>query len=191
MELRKDKIMVTKKKRVTVINRGFIVIFFILAWLMVFFTQAWAETMNFKIVCHVVKNKRIQVGDREGHFMGVFLLNGLVFFENGEVATYQGWETYDMDFTKKKSSAQGYGQYRYLDGLAIVIKYQGTGTAAQDDTIWSYKGAGEYVQGMGCFEGIKGNLSYTGKGFPPYSEEMETGGNLYFEVTAGYTLPSQ
>ena len=59
---------------------------------------AGAETLKWRQTLYVQKIERIEIGDLPGHILGVAEGGGVVFFENGEVATY-GWKG-TVDYTR-------------------------------------------------------------------------------------------
>ena len=161
----------------------------IAALLLVPTTQARSETVKFRVVNYLVKVEWSPVGDVEGHVIGFFLRSGLVFYENGEVATYSNRGTFDS--TKGHSSWEGYGLVTYEDGSTTISKIQGTLTPIEATKQRSGKGTGEYIKGTGRFEGIKGSFSYTGRQVTPYSEKEGTFSDSYYDVTSTYTVPSK
>ena len=164
-------------------------ILFIVAWVLVSATPTGAKTVKFRVVNYLVKVEASPVGDVEGHVIGFFLRSGLVFFENGEVATYSARGSFDS--IKGKSSYEGYGLVTYEDGSTTISKIQGILTPIEGTKQRSGKGTGEYIKGTGRFEGIKGSLSYTGKQVTPYSKEKGTFADSYYDVTATYTVPAK
>ena len=154
-------------------------------------TQVGAETAKFMVSSYITGLEQVQVAGTEGHYIGIASRRGLTFFENGEVMTYEGWETYDLDDNKGKSFSQGYGVYRLMDGTKYVIKYECVGTATQDGKTWLYEGTCEYITGTGRFEGITGNGSYSGKGVAFYSEEKRIIDDMYLDFTMTYTFHSE
>jgi hypothetical protein len=144
---------------------------------------AGAETHKFRITTYVTHFEVLPVGDVEGHILGTVSRKGLVFFENGEIATYTVWVT--IDLIKGNGSFQGYSLTTYQDGSTQVNKLQGTLEAGM------YKFTGEYVKGTKRFEGIKGTIASTGKSLTLYSKEKATFSDVYFDVTGTYTLPSK
>jgi len=78
----------------------------------------------------------------------------------------------------------------FEDGSTIVYKFK---------TIWEPgprgfsvgKGTGEFTNGTGRYEGIKGDLTYSSKYYTSYSKEKGTLGDSVTEVTATYTLPQK
>ena len=177
--------MTTIKKRIW----GIIGILLIAALLLVPTTQARSETVKFRVVNYLVKVEWSPVGDVEGHVIGFFLRSGLVFYENGEVATYSARGSFDS--IKGKSSYEGYGLVTYEDGSTTISKIQGTLTPIEGTKQRSGKGTGEYIKGTGRFEGIKGSFSYTGRQVTPYSEKEGTFSDSYSDVTSTYTVPSK
>ena len=65
------------------------VLFGILAisvWVLGSAIQAGAETLKCRNASTTTKNESIPVNDEPGHVLGVQILEGLAFFENGEIA---------------------------------------------------------------------------------------------------------
>ena len=51
-------------------------------------------------------------------------------------------------------------------------------------------GKGTYVSGTGRFEGIQGDITFTGKYVTPYDKEKGMLGDLIVDVISDYNLPS-
>jgi hypothetical protein len=180
--------------RGTVIKQSLIGILLMAAYLMVSVAGVKAETLEFTIVSYIIKNERIEVGDVEEHFIGVHSMGGLAFFENGEMAIYQGCEMYDSDFPNLKISYEGYFQLTYGEGSTSMFKFRGTATTQlpwwfSHGRVW-VEGTGEYIKGSKRFEGIQGSMSFSGRGFTAY-QDVRDGGDLYMVGTMTYTLPSK
>ena len=177
-----------KGRKKTVPIWGLVGIFIISAWFVVFNTQAAAETVKkAKVTCYLVKVEAIPVPDVEGHIVGVYERRGVGVSEDGEVAAYHALGTFD--FIKHQGPFQGYGQLTYKDGSTTIIKYQGTFTLTPGEKLPTLAGKGEYIKGTGRFQGVKGNMSFSGKYITPYGKE--TKGDVVMEVTQTYTLPSK
>lgn len=163
----------------------------VVAWVLMSAPQAEAKTVikNFRVVSYLDKAEWGPVGDVEGHIIGFYSRRGLIFFENGEVATYSTHGTFDS--TKGHSSYVGYGLVTYKDGSTTLSKVQGTSTPIEGTKLKTGKGTGKYIKGTGRFEGIKGTLSYTGMRLMPFSKKTGTRSDSYHDVTATYTLPSK
>ncbi len=180
---------IESKQRVVIL--GLLSILLIAVWLLVPAPQAEAKTVKVKsrVVSYQAKAEWGPVGDVEGHIIGFFSRRGLIFFENGEVATYSNRGTFDS--TKGHGSYVGYGLVTYEDGSTTLSKFQGTSTPIEGTKLKTSKGTGEYIKGTGRFEGIKGTFSFTGKRLTPFSKKTGTRSDLYADVTATYTLPSK
>jgi hypothetical protein len=152
------------------------------AWILGSVTQAGAETMKCKTVTTATKEERIAVGDEEGHFLGMRILQGLALFENGEIAKLRVSVLYDS-IPGKGAQVISYYIFTFEDGSTIVTRDQPlisrTGSA---------KITGELTKGTGRFQGIKGTTSGTGRSFPPTEKEA---GRLTFDYTLTYTLPAK
>ncbi len=60
--------------------------FVILVWVLGLVLQAGAETMKGRNIQTATKRETIAVGDEEGHILGLTIMQGLAFIENGEIA---------------------------------------------------------------------------------------------------------
>ena len=158
------------------------------AWVLGSAIQAGAETLKIKVSSYSTQVEVIQVGDMEGHIIMPHTRRGLAFFENGDVATYTFWGTADL--IKGKGTADGYTMLTFDDGSTIVYKVK---------AIWEPgprglavgKGTGEFTKGTGRYEGIKGDLIWSGKYYTSYSKEKGTLGDSVLESTITYTLPTK
>ena len=140
-------------------------------------TQAWSETVKGRTVFHTIKKEEIEVGDVPGHVVGVIEDKGLVFYENGDIATMSN--VYTFDNTYGIGTAQGYSIYTFEDGSTQVLKWQEKWQKSSTE-----EGRYTYVRGTGRFEGIKGSGSFSGKFF----ESIAAG---YDDFTGTYTLPKK
>jgi hypothetical protein len=159
----------------------------ITAWLLGSVTQVGAESFTVKArqIQHTTKAHIIEVGDVPGHILAAYEAAGLVFSEDGEVATLSGRGM--IDYTHGSGTAQGYNLHTYEDGSTTWAKWRGTATAAPDGKT-SLEGTWEYIKGTGRFEGIRGGETFTGKRFAPVPG-MAT--QHYSDITGTYTLPSK
>ena len=144
---------------------------------------AGAETLKWRPTLYVQKIERIEIGDLPGHILGVAEGGGVVFFENGEVATY-GWKG-TVDYTRGAGTSLGYMLYTFEDESTFLHKYQVLTTADPGGKAFWWKGTFSFLQGSGRFAGIQGSGSFTGKrlGGPA------AGTQGYMDYTATYTLP--
>ena len=175
--------MITLKR-----NRRNIGILLIAAFLLVPATQAGAKSMQYKIVGYLTKVEWIAVPDVEKHSVLLYERRGVAIYENGETAAYHSRGT--SDSIKGESSFHGYSDYLFKDGSTIITEYTGTMWYPPGEKLRSLKGEGKYIKGTGRFEGIKGEVSFTGKYVTPYTKD-ETKGDNVVDVTGTYTLPSK
>ena len=146
---------------------------------------AGAETLKWRQTLYVQKIERIEIGDLPGHILGVAEGGGVVFFENGEVATY-GWKG-TVDYTRGAGTSLGYMLCTFEDESTFLHKYQVLTTADPGGKAFWWKGTFSFLQGSGRFAGIQGSGSFTGKrlGGPA------AGTQGYMDFAATYTLPSR
>ena len=152
-----------------------------------FFAQAEESSWKFKEITYLTKLEVISVPDVEGHTVGIFERRGLYIFEHGEVGAYRSCGTFD--YIKGQGSFQGYAHYTSKGGCQTVYKYHGTETIPIGEKLSTVSVRGEYIKGTGRLQGIKGKLSGVGKFITPYGKE--TKGDMIFEGTTTYALPSQ
>ena len=160
----------------------------IIAWILGSAIQAGAETLRVKVSGYATQSEVIQVGDMEGHVIMAGTNRGLAFFENGDVATYTNWGT--ADSIKGKAAVGGYTRFTFEDGSTIVYKFKGIWEPGPKGSPVG-KGTGEFTNGTGRYEGIKGELTWNAKRYTLYSKEKGTLGDFVLEVTATYTLPQK
>ena len=147
---------------------------------------AGAEMMKCKNVATAIKDERIPVSDEEGHSLGVQIMEGLAFFENGEIARIRFHTIFDY-IQGKGTQAIGYTIYTFEDGSTFVARFQRIMVADQSGN-YSAKSTSELTKGTGRFEGIKGTISGTGKNFPLTKGEPS---RVFNDYTITYTLPSK
>jgi hypothetical protein len=154
----------------------------ILAWVLGSAIQAGAETMKCRTATTATKEETIAVSDEEGHVLGLRILQGLAFFENGEIAKLRVHVIYDF-IPGKGAQVISYYVFTFEDGSTIVTRDQPLISKTGSATV-----TGELIKGKGRFEGIKGTTSGTGRNFLPSEKEA---GRLTFEYTFTYTLPTK
>jgi len=156
------------------------------AWVLWSAIQAGAETMKCRTASTATKTETIEVNDEEGHVLQLQILQGLAFFENGEIAKYRSHAIADNRLGKG-GQAITYQIYTFEDGSTIVNRTQRLLVPDQSGN-YSAKVTGELIKGTGRFEGIKGTASATGKNFLASKEEALRATN---EITFTYTLPTK
>ena len=162
----------------------------IMTWLLGSVIQAGAETKEIRIVSQFSRMDILPVGVVEGHIFYTAEVRGLVLVD-GEVAVYVGWAKGEI--LKGIGPYDGYVKHIHQDGSTIVYKFQADVKIAPDGKTSLHEDCkGEITMGTGRFEGIKGSVSYSGKRLTAISPGLkETRGDMIFEGTMTYTLPSK
>jgi len=176
-----------RKKPITIL--GLVGILVITVWLLMPVTQVVAETVKkAKITSYIIKTEAVPFPDVKGHIVGVVEKRGLAVFEDGEVAAYHAQLRFDS-IKQQGTSFEGYSQLTFKDGSTTIAKFQGTQALTPGEKLPTVTSKGEYIKGTGRFQGIKGNVSSSGKLITPYGEE--TKGDMVVDLTSTYTLPSK
>jgi hypothetical protein len=149
--------------------------------------QATAETLNFKGLNHVTKAEMVPIADVEGHIITLTLREGVVVFENGELAWLK--TTFIRDLIKGAGPGDAYFTYTFVDGSAITTRMKGTGEATPQGVTSGTKWTGDVIHGTGRFQGIKGTMTTSSKRLPLEKGEAEA--KALFQGTLVYTLPSK
>jgi hypothetical protein len=173
--------MATKKSMLVLFG-----VLIISTWVLGSAIQAGAETLKGRLALTVTKNETISVNDEEGHVLGLQIMEGLAFFENGEIAKMRNHNVHDL-IPGKGGQAISYNIWTFEDGSIVVNRTQRLMVADQSGNL-SAKVTSEFVKGTGRFEGIKGTGSAAGKGFPASKGEA---GRQFMDFTWTYTLPSK
>jgi hypothetical protein len=121
-------------------------------------SNAWAqeEVMRSRNVHYNKVWHSADVGDVEGHVIGLYENNGVSFHEDGEMAILAIRGT--LDLTGQTGSEEGYEIRTYDDGSTIILKYDGQPTDVKDQS----EGTLTCIGGTGRFEGIKCDGVYSG-----------------------------
>ncbi len=138
-----------------------------------------ADEVEGRVVYHTEKSELMEVGDIEGHVVGVSQQYGISFITKGpasnEIASRIG--TVLFDSVKGKGTVIGYAIQTFQDGSTLAYKTIGTATTITVDGRKKlvFEGTYEYTGGTGRFEGLKGKGTYKGEriGSP------KTGGDSY------------
>jgi hypothetical protein len=155
----------------------------LVALLLVSVAQAWAGTMKFRVALFHSKVEIMDVGDVEGHVIGVLDSPGLASFDTGEVAVvaHKGY----FDYTKGTGIHKGYFRLTFEDGSTIDYKFEGTTRPDPKGEGSLFEGTSEIYQGSGRYTGIHGKGTHTGKRVVA----LGAGAQVYFDFILTYTLP--
>lgn len=116
--------------------------------------------LKWRTVQHVASNQTQQVGDANGHLLGLARIPGIVFFPDASTGTSVVFSAYDF-VLGVGGTASGYYGITFADGSELWVKYTGTlktgatGKVAQMGTGIVVGGKGRYAgaQGEGAWEG--------------------------------------
>jgi hypothetical protein len=144
----------------------------------VFFATSIAradETLKFRLVTHATSVQSQDVGDVDGHALGLARQSGLALFPDGSVGTT--YFTATNDYTKGVGTYLAYYNLTLKDGSALWFK--ATGSARPDGTTTIFPETPVTVlRGTGRFEGAKGDGTLVGLRVTPLS----VGADLYADI---------
>jgi hypothetical protein len=133
------------------------------------------ETMNIHVVTHATSAQFQEVGDVDGHALGLARQSGLALFADGSVGTT--YFTATNDYTKGAGTYIAYYNLTLKDGSVLWFKV--TGSAKPDDTTTIFPEAPVSVlRGTGRFEGVKGDGTFKGQRVTP----LAVGADLYADI---------
>ena len=132
------------------------------------------ETVKFRAFMHATSVQTQEVGDVDGHVLGLARVSGLASFPDGSVGTT--YFTATTDYIKGAGTNSSYASVTLKDGS--VLWYKVTGTAKPDGTTTIFaEGQLSVLGGKGKFEGAKGDGTWSGTRLAPFA----TGADLYFD----------
>ena len=140
-------------------------------------SSAWAdETLKYRQFTHVTNAQTIDVGDVDGHLLGVNRQSGIASFPDGAVATV--YFTTLSDYTKGSGPfLASYNNITFEDGSVLWTKSLGTVVAEGNKSI--VKGTLTVIGGKGRYAGATGDGTFSGVRLAP----LATGADLYCDVT--------
>jgi hypothetical protein len=126
-----------------------------------------------------VKWEQIEVGDVEGHVIGIYENKEIAFNEiTGERTVGRGLGMMDINPKTKLVTIRGYGVNTDKDGDKMVRQYEGKAVGkGHSEGVWTY------VKGTGKYEGIKGGGTWSS-----YSLAQE---QSYWEAEGEVEMPTQ
>jgi len=117
------------------------------------------EKMKGRTVKHHVKWEGVDVGDKEGHVVGVYENKGiqtvLAGRRSADGAILREIGILDLDTKAPSGSGSGYGDLTDRDGDKYYFTWKGKMTAPG-----RWEGTLAIVKGTGKYEGIRGNGTY-------------------------------
>jgi hypothetical protein len=133
------------------------------------------EMLKFRIITHVTNAQTIEVGDVEGHLIGINRQSGIATFPDGSTATT--FFTSSTDYTKGAGPVAGYMNVTFDEGTALWLRL--AATTAVDGTRSVFKGTFDVIGGKGKYSGATGDGSYGGIRLTP----LAAGADLYADFT--------
>jgi len=134
------------------------------------------ETLKYRQFMHTTNVQMIDVGDVDGHLLGVNRQSGIASFPDGSVATT--YSTSATDFLKGSGHALvSYNNVTFEDGSVLSTKAVVNVVAEGNKSI--LKGTLTVVGGKGRYAGATGEGTLSGVRLAP----LATGAELYVDVT--------
>jgi hypothetical protein len=135
------------------------------------------ETVKFRLMMHATSVQTQEVGDVDGHVVGVGRYSGLVSFSDGSVGTANF--TFSNDYIKGNGTYTTYYHVSFRDGSTITYKITNA-PARLDGSVTNFPEAPiSILRGTGRFEGAKGDGTAIGARLTP----LAAGAELYSDVT--------
>ena len=138
-------------------------------------TASADEVLSFHVVTHATSVQFQQVGDVDGHTLGLARQSGLALFPDGSVGTT--YFTAINDYTNDAGTYVAYYGLTLNDGSVLWFKVAGS-AKPNDTTIVFPEAPVSVLRGTGRFEGVKGNGTFTGQRVTP----LAAGADLYADV---------
>jgi len=118
------------------------------------------ETLKYHIVFHAASTQTQQVGDTNGHVLGLLRLPGIVFFSDGSTSTASGVGGFDA-VVGVGGTVNGYTLVNFGDGSELWLKDTGTTKTDAKGGI-AKKGTTIITGGKGRYAGAKGDGTWEG-----------------------------
>jgi hypothetical protein len=119
------------------------------------------ETLKWRHVMHATSFQVQQVGDVNGHSIGLVRLPAIAFFPDGSTGTSLVVGTNDV-VNGVGGTVNGYYTVNFGDGSELWLKY--TGTVKYDGLRVAQKGTATVIGGKGRYVGAKGDGAWEGAG---------------------------
>jgi hypothetical protein len=121
------------------------------------------ENIELRAVMHATSVQTQDVGDVDGHVVGLIRISGIASFQDGSTATVST-VTY-FDYVKGSGTNSSYSNISFDDGSVLWLKLNGSGTLQGTRTI--LRGTATVIGGKGRFAGAKGDGGYSGARITP------------------------
>jgi hypothetical protein len=144
---------------------------------------AQERSTSWREVLYVTVSETAQASGAPGHVVGIWAMNGLALFDDGEVATMASART--LDVVRGLGAYVGYAVYTFEDDSTKTARLEVRITESLPGGGNRQHGTFAYTNGSGRFAGIDGGGTFSGRQYRP----TEAGGDLLIEADARYTLP--
>ncbi len=152
-----------------------------------FSNGAWAEEMNFTIDSYVTKMEMIPLADAQGHALLLGERRGVANFEDGTAAAYH--TSFTCDLSNGAGPCEGYSDLTFMDKSQTFSKWKLNVGVPEGKQLPALKGTGNFIRGTGKYEGIEGNISFSGYYLTPFNEV--TKGDQVVQVESSYKIPAK
>jgi len=137
---------------------------------------ASVETLTYRTFSQAANVQSIDVGDAQGHLLGITHQSGIAAFSDGTFATT--YFTAAFDYTNGSGQILvTYNNITFDDGSELWLK--STGTAVANGQRTNIKGTLSVVGGKGRYDGATGQGTFSGVRLAP----LAAGADLYLDNT--------
>ena len=131
------------------------------------------KSLELRAVVHATSVQTQDVGDVDGHVVGLVRYSGIASFQDGSTATTTFVGT--IDYVKGSGTNSTYNSLTFDDGS--VLWYKTAGMATMDGTRTMVRGSIAVLGGKGRFAGAKGDGGFTGARIVP----LASGADLFVD----------
>jgi hypothetical protein len=131
------------------------------------------ESLELRAVVHATSVQTQDVGDVDGHVVGVVRFSGIASFQDGSTATATFAGT--IDYVKGSGTNATFSNLTFDDGS--MLWYKATGTATADGARTILRGTITVLGGKGRFAGAKGEGGFNGARIAP----LASGADLFLD----------
>ena len=133
------------------------------------------ETLKFRLIEHITNIQTQEIGDVDGHLVGVGHYSGLASFPDGSVGT--AYFSFVVDYTKG-AGPFGPAYHNVTLGDGSVLWFKAGGNATVEGTKSVQQGTLSVLGGKGKFEGAKGDGTLAGVRLTP----LAAGADVYYDI---------
>jgi hypothetical protein len=127
------------------------------------------------------------LADAQGHALLLGERRGVANFEDGTAAVYH--TSFTCDLSNGAGPCEGYSDLTFMDKSQTFSKWKLNVEVPEGKQLPALKGTGNFIRGTGKYEGIEGNISFSGYYITPYNEV--TKGDQVVQVESSYKLPAK